>query len=140
MFLTDQGMYQYKRMPMGDHVSMDAYNYMYDKVTKGVADMKRCVDDSLLYSNTLEKAFHQTAEYLILTGENGILKNPKKFQFGGKEAEWSGFLITSDSVKPLAKHTNAMKTFPNLKKMRRFSSRWLAAMQSCQKWQSSDIC
>ena len=78
MFLTEQGMYQYKRMPMGDHVSMDAYNYRYDKVTKGVADMKRCVDDSLLYSNTLEKAFHQADEYLTLMGNNEILQNPKK--------------------------------------------------------------
>ena len=77
--------------------------------------MKRCVDDSLLYSNTLEKAFHQAAEYLTLMGNNGILQNPEKFQFVRKEAEWAGFLITSDSVKPLAKHTKAIKTFPTPK-------------------------
>ena len=117
MFLTEQGMYQYKRMPMGDHVSMDAYNYRYDKVTKGVADMKRCMDDSLLYSNTLEKIVHQAAEYLTLMGDNGILQNPEKFQFGRKEAEWAGFIITSDSVKPLAKHTKAIKTFPTPKRI-----------------------
>ena len=100
MFLTEQGMYQYKRMTMGDHVSMDAYNYRYDTVTKGVTNMKRCVDDSLLYSDTLEKAFHQAAEYLSLMGNNGILQNPDKFQFGRKEAAWAGFLVTNDSVKP----------------------------------------
>ena len=59
MFITEDGMYQYKRMPMGDHVSMDAYNARFDNITKGVEDVKRCVDDSLLYNKTLEGAFHQ---------------------------------------------------------------------------------
>ena len=84
-------MYRYKRMTMGDHVSMDAYNFRFDRITKGVENKKRCVDDSLLYSNTLEEAFNKTAEYLTLMGENGILQNPEKFQFGKKELEWAGF-------------------------------------------------
>jgi hypothetical protein len=49
-FLTEWGMFRYKRMPMGDHVLMDAYNYRFYKVTVGVETKKRCVDDSLLYS------------------------------------------------------------------------------------------
>ena len=59
--LTEWGMYRYKRMPMGDNVSMDAYNYRFNKVTQGVENKKRCVDNSLLYSNSLEKAFYQAA-------------------------------------------------------------------------------
>ena len=49
-FLTEWGMFRYKRMPMGDHVSMNAYNYGFDKVTAEVENKKRCVDHSLLYS------------------------------------------------------------------------------------------
>ena len=75
-FITEQGMYRYLRMPMGDHVSMDAYNFRFDKITENVENKKRCVDDSLLYSKTLEDSFNQTAEYLTLMGENGILQNP----------------------------------------------------------------
>jgi hypothetical protein len=52
-FVTEWGMFRYKRMPMGDHVSMDAYNYRFDKVTDDVENKKRCVDDSLLYTETL---------------------------------------------------------------------------------------
>ena len=43
-FVTEQGMFRYLRMPMGDHVSMDAYNYRFDKVTEKVENLKRCVD------------------------------------------------------------------------------------------------
>ena len=33
--VTEWGMFRYKRMPMGDHVLMDAYNFWFDKVTSG---------------------------------------------------------------------------------------------------------
>ena len=63
---------------------MDAYNYRFDKVTADVENKKRCVDDSLLYTETLEKSFIQAANYLSLMGNNGIIQCPEKFQFGSK--------------------------------------------------------
>ena len=44
-FVTEQGMFCYLRMPMSDDVSMDAYNFKFDKVTEKVENLKRCVDD-----------------------------------------------------------------------------------------------
>ena len=124
-FLTEWGMYRYRRMPMGDHVSMDAYNYRFDKVTEGVKNKKRCVDDSLLYSNTLEGAFLQAADYLCLMGKHGIIQNPDKLQFGNRKVEWAGFTIGEDSVKPLTKHTEAVRTYPtpvNITDLRSFTA------------------
>ena len=64
-------------MPQGDHVSMDAYNFRFDKITSEVPNKKRCVDDSPLYErNSLEGAFWQAVKYLHLMGINGILQNP----------------------------------------------------------------
>jgi hypothetical protein len=60
-FVTEWGMFRYKRMPMGGHVSMDAYIYRFDKVTVDVENTKGCIDDSLLYTETLEKSFIQAA-------------------------------------------------------------------------------
>ena len=97
---------------MGDHVLVDAYNYRFDKVTENVENLRRCVDDSLLHAATLEEAFFQTAEYLSLLGQNGILQNSEKFQFGTKTVEWAGFSIGKHCVKPLPKHTGAIRTFP----------------------------
>jgi hypothetical protein len=105
-------MFRYKRMPMGDHVSMDAYNYRFDKVTEGVKNKKHSVDDSLIYSSTLEQAFIQAANYLFLMGQNGIIQCPEKFQFGCKEVAWADFPIGPDYVKPLPKHTEAVRTYP----------------------------
>ena len=113
-FLTEEGLYSYKRMPIRNHASMDAYNFRFDKVTEHVKNQKRCVDNSLLYADTMEKAIIQTASYLSLMGSNGIIQNPYKFQFGSKEVEWAGagFTIGADLVRPLAKHTAAVRTYP----------------------------
>ena len=81
-------------------------------ITMQVENMKRCVDDSLLYSKTLEGVFYQTTQYLSLMGRNGILQNPEMLQFGKMEVEWACFLITDKSVKPLPKHMAAIRTFP----------------------------
>ena len=107
-FLTEEGLYSYKRMPIRDHASMDGYNFRFDKVTE-----RRCVDDSLLYADTMEKAIIETASYLSLMGSNGIIQNLYKFQFGSKEVEWAGagFTIGADLVRPLAKHTAAVRTY-----------------------------
>ena len=110
-FLTEDGLYSYKRMPIRNHASMDAYNFRFDKVTE-----KRCVDNSLLYAyaDTIEKGIMQTASYLSLMGSNGIIQYPYKFQFGSKDVDWAGagFTIGADSVRPLAKHTAAVRTYP----------------------------
>ena len=113
-FLTEEGLYSYKRMPIRNHASMDAYNFRFDKVTEHVKNQKRCVDNSFLYADTMEKAIIQTARYLSLMGSNGIIQNPYKFQFGSKEVEWAGagFTIGADLVRPLAKHTAAVRTYP----------------------------
>jgi hypothetical protein len=84
---------------------MDAYNYRFDKVTADVENKKRCVDDSLLYTETLENSFIQAVNYLSLMGNNGIIQCPEKFQFGSKTVAWDGFTIGPDSFKPLPKHT-----------------------------------
>ena len=58
-------------------------------------------------------------------GENDILQNPDKFQFGSKEVDWAGFLITENSVKPLPKHTKAIRNYPtptNITDMRSFTA------------------
>jgi hypothetical protein len=56
-------------------------------------------------------------------GNNGIIQCPEKFQFGNKTVAWAGFTIGPDSVKPLPKHTEAVKTYPtpvNITDMRSF--------------------
>ena len=74
---------------------MDGYTHRYDKITREVKNMKRVIDDTLLYATDLGKAFQQVAEYLTLVGKNGIVLNPEKFAFGKDKVDWAGIRITA---------------------------------------------
>ena len=70
---------------MGFHVSGDAYARRFDDITAGYPRVARIVDDSLLWDNDIESSFWHTFDYLKLSGDNGIVFNKEKFQFGQKE-------------------------------------------------------
>ena len=111
-FITKWGRYRYKVAPQGFRASGDGYTARYDEVTKDVTNCKRCVDDSLLYENTIEENFYKTCEYIYLVGCHGIILNREKFQFCQKEVDYVGFRITEHGVKPSNETLRAIKEFP----------------------------
>ena len=111
-FITQYGVFRYKRDPQGYQASGDAYNNRFDEVTKTVKNCVRQIDDSLLWSESIARCFKDTCEYMSLLGKNGILQNPTKFQFCQKSVNWSGFVIGSDTVKPMPHLTSAIEHFP----------------------------
>jgi hypothetical protein len=46
--------------------SGDAYTHRYDKITAGFKDIRRVIDDTLLFAKNLAEAFKQVAAYLTL--------------------------------------------------------------------------
>ena len=112
-FITMYGAYRYLRDPQGWVGSGDAYGRRYDAVTSEVKNNIRQVDDSLLWESDIKKNFDSTCAYLTLTGKNGILQNPEKFQFCSLEVTWAGFVIGADSVKPMPHLTKAIREFPS---------------------------
>ena len=53
-FVTPFGRYRYKVLPQGFLASNDAYCERYDKITRGVRNLTRCVDDVLLWETRIE--------------------------------------------------------------------------------------
>jgi hypothetical protein len=67
----------------------------------GVKDVKRVINDTLLYATNPEGSFRQVVEYLTLVGNNGIELNSNKFSFGEDTVDWAG-----------TKHVKAIREFP----------------------------
>ena len=65
-FYTKWGRYRYRSAPQGYQSSGDAYTHRYDKITMGIKDVKRVIDDTLLYATDMVGAFKPVAEYLTL--------------------------------------------------------------------------
>ena len=53
--------------------------------------------------------------YLELHGREGIVLNPKKFQFAQKDIDFAGFQITDNDVQPLPKYLESIRSFPKPK-------------------------
>ena len=87
-FYTKWGRYRYRSAPQGYAASGDAYTHRYDKITMGVRDVRRVIDNTLLYAKDMEGAFKQVAEYLTLVGKNEIVLNSDKLSLG--RTRWTG--------------------------------------------------
>ena len=111
-FITPWGRYRYRTAPQGYIASGDGYTRRYDEITASIPNKTKCVDDTLLWSDTIEESFFQAANWLDTCGKNGVTLNPTKFRFGQDEVEFAGFEITNQTVKPCKKYIRAISDFP----------------------------
>ena len=95
----------------------------------GFTNVRRVIDNTLLYQLDLEKAFHHVAEYLKLVRRNGIILNPQKVTIGAKEVDWAGIRVTENKVVPLAEHMDAIANFPKPMNLTDMRSYWALVSQ-----------
>ena len=72
-------------------------------------DKAQCVDDTCEWSNNTEEAFWKSCAYLQRCGQNGVILNPKKFNFAEDVVEFCGFEIGTDYVRPCKKFHMAIE-------------------------------
>ena len=111
-FITPWGRYRYRTAPQGYIASGDGYTRRYDEITSSIPNKTKCVDDTLLWSDTIEESFFQAANWLDTCGRHGITLNPEKFRFAQDEVEFAGFEITNDTVRPCKRYIRAITDFP----------------------------
>ena len=112
-FVTPWGRYRYCVAPQGHLVIGDAFTHWYDEVVKDLEPyFKKCVDDTLIWGQTLEEAFFRTCEYISTCGAAGIVFNRTKLQFGHMELEFLGLNTTADLVSPSNLMLEAIGDFP----------------------------
>ncbi len=111
-FITPWGRYRYRTAPQGYIASGDGYTRRYDEITSSIPNKTKCVDDALLWSDTIEDSFFQACNWLDTCGRHGITLNPEKFRFGADTVEFAGFEITNDTVRPCKKYLRAISDFP----------------------------
>ena len=56
-FITTWGRYTYLTMPQGYKAAGDAYTERFDGIVAGVRNKVKCVDDSLLWGETVEEIY-----------------------------------------------------------------------------------
>ena len=111
-FITPWGRYRYKAAPQGYIASGDGFTRRFDKIVSHIPRKTKCIDDTLLWSDDLERSFWQAVEWLDVCGRHGITLNPEKFVFGADTVPFAGFEITRDSIRPARRYLDAIHNFP----------------------------
>ena len=111
-FITPWGRYHYCVAPQGYIASGDGYTRRFDEIISNIPQKTKCVDDTLLWSNTVEESFFQAVNFLDTCGHNGVTLNPAKFTFARSTTEFAGFDITPTTVRPCPRFLEAIQTFP----------------------------
>ena len=111
-FITPYGRYRYKTCPQGLISAGDAYTQRKSEMMEGFENQKTCVDDTILYDDTIEQNFYRVCQFLETAARGGCTFNPKKFQFGSSDVNFLGFLVTKDGIKPSKEFLNNILSFP----------------------------
>ena len=111
-FITPWGRYRYKVAPQGFLSSGDGYTQRFDSIIAEFRNKVKCVDDTCMWSDSIEAAFFQACDWLDLCARNGITLNPKKFQFAQDTVEFAGLTVTPNNIKPNQTFLNAIIEFP----------------------------
>ena len=110
-FITPWGRFQYCRTPMGHCSATDAYTKRFDDAVNGFPRKHKCVDDTLLYDDSVEGAFWHTYDFLALCAEKGITLKPEKFAFCRREVEFVGFHLSWSAYRPTEDRLAAIRNF-----------------------------
>ena len=111
-FITQWGRYRYKVCPQGYIASGDAYTRRFDEIISDINNKTKVIDDTLMWSPSIEKSFFQDAKFLDTCGRNGVILNPPKFSFAKETVPFAGFEITPTTVRPCPQVLEAIKDFP----------------------------
>lgn len=111
-FITPWGRYRYKVAPQGYIASGDGYCRRFDEIVSCIPHKTKCVDDTLIWGNSVKECFEQAVNWLDVCGRHGIILNPDKFVFAQSTVDFAGFTITKDSVKPASRYISAIRDFP----------------------------
>jgi hypothetical protein len=142
-FITPWGRYRYKVAPQGFLGSGDHYTNTYDKIqdemiascpdpelfkcpvskNSGERNIRRCIDDTLVWASSLDIAFRQVHYILQFCSRKGIIFNAKKLKLGERSLNIFGYHLDQNGLKPTDNFMDALLEYPspkNLKEMRGF--------------------
>ena len=111
-FITPWGRYRYRVCPQGYIASGDAYTRRFDEIVSDIDNKTKVIDDTIMWSPSIEDSFFQAANWLDTCGRNGITLNPSKFSFAKEAVNFAGFEITPTTVRPCPQVLEAIKGFP----------------------------
>ena len=108
-FVTQWGTYRCRVAPQGYLAS--GYTHRFTQITQWIENKRTIVDDTVIWSNSVEENFNDVCKLLTVCSEAGLIFISDKFQFGLDKVDFASLEITSEGVRPSRKFLKLSEHF-----------------------------
>ena len=113
VFVTAEGLYQYKVMPFGMKNSLSTFQPFINKDITDLEDCETYIDDVIIFSDTWgKKTLRTTCEFFKRLSEAKLTINLSKSEFGRAQVTSLEHVVGQSQVKPVSVKVEAITTFP----------------------------
>ena len=123
-FNTPEGLWVYKRLPMGMRSAPRSFHFVIERLVKSIPNCQAYVDDLVLASDTWEEHLEDLENIFSIFKKANLKFKAEKCFFGLKAVQFLGFLMNKDGIAPDSDKTEPIKNYPiptNVKEMRSFN-------------------
>ena len=113
-FITQSGVYEYKRMPYGLMNAPVSFQMVMTQVLRGLT-WRQCLiylDDILVFSETFDDHLSHLEQIFSRLRQANLKLKPSKCDFVAKEIKYLGHIISKHGVRTNPDKTKAVSTFP----------------------------
>ncbi len=111
-FLTPWGHYRFKRNAMGLINAGDEHNMRGDKAIEGIENVKKIVEDIIIYDKDFDTHIARVREVVKRCQEYGITLCRKKAHIAESQVEWCGYLLSEHGYTISPRMVEALSNFP----------------------------
>lgn len=110
-FITDSGLYRFKRVCFGLASAPSAFQKMMVTILQKCKNTLCYIDDVIVFGSTPEEHFKNLKQVLHLIAKSGLKLNDKCI-FNVQEIEFLGHMISHQGIRPLQSNIDAIKAAP----------------------------
>lgn len=110
-FITDSGLYRFKRVCFGLASAPSAFQKMMATILQNCEKTLCYIDDVIVYGSTREEHFKNLKHVLHLIAKSGLKLNDKCV-FNVQEIDFLGHRISDKGIRPLQSNIDAIKAAP----------------------------
>jgi hypothetical protein len=111
-FITPWGHFRFKRNAMGLINAGDEHNERGDKAIEGIPNVKKIVEDIIIYDMDYETHVRRVKEVLKRCKEHGITLSRKKAHIAQRKVDWCGYTLCREGYTVSQKLVEGLTKFP----------------------------
>lgn len=113
-FTTDNGHYEFLRMPFGLKNAPSTFQRVMNNILRGLQNEVCLVylDDVIIFSTSLQEHIEKLKQVFTRLRDSKFKIQLEKSEFLRKEVQYLGHVVSSEGVKPNPDKINAVKNFP----------------------------